>query len=274
MPYSGPDIGGFTGAPSPELFVRWFQIASYLPFFRTHCAFYLPAREPWEFGDEVLAILRHYLEQRYRLLPYWYTLAWHSSQSGHPLVRPLFWNDAQDQALWAVDDAFLVGDALLVAPVVTQGQTKRSVTLPRGGWYSLAEDFFYHGGASLDLDAPLAHLPVLVRAGSILPTVEENDLVLHLYRPLDGESGSGCLYTDAGDGYGAHRLDRFTLEPVEGGEYIFSWRSEGDFTLPYRLVSVRLHGFGTSPVRIAGREGTVQDGGVVTEPPAQVVIHE
>jgi alpha-glucosidase len=121
VPYSGPDIGGFTGAPSPELFVRWFQIASYLPFFRTHCAFYLPCREPWEFGDEVLAILRFHLEQRYRLLPYWYTQAWRSSVSGHPLVRPLFWNDAQNRALWEVDDAFLVGDDLLVAPVVVEG---------------------------------------------------------------------------------------------------------------------------------------------------------
>jgi alpha-glucosidase len=200
------------------LFVRWLQIASCLPFFRTHCAFYLPCREPWEFGDEVLAILRFHLEQRYRLLPYWYTQAWRSSVSGHPLVRPLFWKDAQNRALWEVDDAFLVGDDLLVAPVVVEGGTKRLVTLPAGGWYSLADDRFYPGGAAVELDAPLERLPLLVRAGSILPMVEGEDLVLHLYRP-GWRIREGWLYSDAGDGYRAYRLDHFTLEPAEGQVY-------------------------------------------------------
>jgi len=246
VPYSGPDIGGFTGAPSPELFVRWFQLASCLPFFRTHCAFYLPGREPWEFGAEVLAILRQYLEQRYRLLPYWYTLAWISSQSGHPLVRPLFWNDPHNTALWAVDDAFLVGDDLLVAPVVLEGGLKRSVALPRGGWYNLENDHFYPGGETIELDAPLERLPILVRAGTILPMAEGDGLVLHLYLPLDGQSGSGLLYSDAGDDYGPHRLERFSLAPLETDKYSFTWNTTGEYHWPYRSCSLHLHGFSTT----------------------------
>jgi alpha-glucosidase len=274
VPYSGPDIGGFTGAPSPELFVRWFQLASNLPFFRTHCAFYLPCREPWEFGEAVLAILRAHLEQRYRLLPYWYTLAWESGQFGYPLVRPLFWSDPQDHDLWRVDDSFLVGDALLVAPVLAEGVLKRSLTLPRGGWYSLADDYFYPGKTLIDIEAPLDKLPILARAGSILPMVDGDQLTLHLYCPLEGESGSGRLYSDAGDGYGPYRLDRFRLEPIGQSGYTFSWSFEGDYAWPYRSFALQLHGFNLPSLRIAGQDVLMCEGRALVEPLTQAVILE
>ena len=122
FPFAGPDIGGFSGEPpSAELFIRWFQLASFLPFFRTHSAWYLPRREPWEFGPEAEAILRKALELRYRLLPYWYTLAWEAGRTGAPPVRPLCWSDPGSAELRAADDAFLLGDALLVAPVFEPG---------------------------------------------------------------------------------------------------------------------------------------------------------
>ncbi len=123
-PYSGPDTGGFTNHPSPELYVRWFQLDSFLPVFRTHCAFYLPQREPWEFGPQALEILRAQLELRYKLMPYWYTLAWKASQTGEPLVRPLFWNEPENKELWKIDDEFMAGDAFLVAPVLAHGARK------------------------------------------------------------------------------------------------------------------------------------------------------
>jgi alpha-glucosidase len=274
VPYSGPDIGGFTGAPSPELFVRWFQLASFLPFFRTHCAFYLPCREPWEFGEEALNILRAQLEQRYRLLAYWYTLAWESSQTGCPLVRPLFWIDPQEHSLWEVDDAFLVGDVLLVAPVLAEGRRERSLTLPPGGWYDLVGDQFFSGKADVKIAAPLERVPVLVRAGSILPIVEGDQLTLHLYRPLDDGSGEGRIYSDAGDGYGQFRVDRFRLEPANKGEYAFSWTFEGEYAWPYRSVALQLHGFKATTLRIAGREIPFRNGQMHIEPFTQVVILE
>jgi alpha-glucosidase len=273
VPYSGPDIGGFTGAPSPELFVRWFQIASFLPFFRTHCAFYLPCREPWEFGEEVLSILRAVLEQRYRLMPYWYTLAWESARTGYPIIRPLFWNDAHNRALWAVDDAFLVGDSLLVAPVIEEGRLNRNLILPQGGWYGLADDRFHAGGTTVELDAPLEQVPALARAGSILPMADGDRLTLHLYRPLDNQVGGGRLYSDAGDGYDVARLDRFHLEPAGNGGYTLFWTSEGEYAWPYRSISFSLHGFTTGTVRLDGRETPLQDGQVLFEPMVKEVIH-
>jgi alpha-glucosidase len=145
LPFTGPDVGGFSGAPSVELYVRWFQMASFLPFFRTHSAIGVPRREPWTFGDRVLNILREFIKLRIQLMPYHYTLAWQASQSGLPPVRPLFWLDVQDQALWRIEDAFLLGDCLLVAPMLEEGQSKRSLQLPKGGWYNFWDDQLLNG---------------------------------------------------------------------------------------------------------------------------------
>ena len=248
MPYSGPDIGGFTGAPSPELFVRWFQLASFLPFFRTHCIFYLPNREPWEFGEEVLGILRQQLKQRYRLLPHWYTLAWQTSQTGQPLVRPLFWSDPHDQHLWEIDNAFLVGEALLVAPILEEAAQQRSLYLPKGNWYKYGGEQKYNGGTEIQLEAPLEHIPVLVRAGGIIPEVEESNLVLHIYRPHLGETGAGQLFSDAGNGFGENRLDQFTLSPELEQGYVLSWTAQGEYPFPYEKMVIKLHGFEGKPL--------------------------
>lgn len=184
VPYSGSDIGGFSGAPSTELYLRWFQMSAFLPFFRTHSSFYLPRREPWEFGDEAIGMIRWYLELRYRLLPYLYTLAWEASQTGAPLARPIFWNEPENPGLWQVEDAFMLGGDLIVAPVVEDGARQRTLQLPHGGWYSLSEDAYLDGSQQVTLEAPLGHIPVLVRAGAVLPMEEGGHLELHLYRPM------------------------------------------------------------------------------------------
>lgn len=259
VPYSGSDIGGFSGAPSTELYLRWFQMGTFLPFFRTHSSFYLPRRESWEFGDEALGIIRRYMELRYRLLPYLYTLAWETSQTGAPLARPLFWNEPENPALWQVEDAFLLGGDLLVAPVVEEGARQRTLQLPRGGWYSLSNDAYFDGSRQVNLDAPLEHIPVLVRAGAVLPMEEGERLELHVYRPPDGEAGGGQLYNDAGDGDGPWRLDRFRLTHIEGG-FELTKTSEGAFPGRYGRIEVHLHGFSATRVVVDGRETEHENG--------------
>ncbi len=249
MPYAGPDIGGFSGAPGAELYLRWFQLSSCLPFFRTHCIFFLPRREPWEFGPQVLDAARAQLQFRYRMMPYLYTLAWQASQDGSPLVRPLFWAAPAQRELWEVDDAFLLGGDVLVAPVVEEGARQRPIHLPPGGWYEWESQRLHRGPGWIQVDAPLERLPLLVRAGSILPTTEDGALVLHAYRPLPGEAGSGTLYSDAGDGFGAWRAERFGLAP-DGAGYTFTWESEGLFDWPYSAARLRLHGFEGARVTI------------------------
>ncbi|MGD8815112.1 MAG: glycoside hydrolase family 31 protein, partial [Anaerolineales bacterium] len=104
LPFAGPDIGGFSGEPSAELFTRWFQLATFLPFFRTHSALTTPHREPWCFGEPTLSIVREFLRLRKRLMPYIYTLAWETSQNGQPLALPLFWSSPDDAQLWDIED--------------------------------------------------------------------------------------------------------------------------------------------------------------------------
>ncbi|MEV5510574.1 glycoside hydrolase family 31 protein [Streptomyces orinoci] len=199
VPYSGPDIGGFTGSPSPELYLRWFQLGSFLPLFRTHSAISTGRREPWEFGPEVLEHAGTALRERQRLLPYWMTLAQLARRTGAPYVRPLWWRAPEDRALRDCEDAFLLGDSLLVAPVLEQGTDRRAVRLPRGCWYDTATGRLHEGPGQVLLDAPLSRIPVLARAGAVLPVAAPDGSVeLEVWTPAPGRTGGGVLIGEDG----------------------------------------------------------------------------
>lgn len=234
IPYSGPDIGGFSGAPDGELFTRWFQLAAFLPFFRIHSSIISPPREPWHFGEPYLSIVRAFARLRMRLMPYLYTLAWEASQRGWPLVRPLWWAHPEEADLWAVDDAFLLGEALLVAPVTEPGATTRRVRFPPGRWYDFWAGQVYEGGGLQPVAAPLERIPLFVRAGTILPLEDAGGeiLELRLYPPHPGERAHGRLYLDAGDGYGPHRRETYAAEWVQG-MWVPERQVEGDYPFPY-----------------------------------------
>ncbi|HEY9624542.1 MAG TPA: glycoside hydrolase family 31 protein [Crinalium sp.] len=250
IPYSGPDIGGFQGNPSAELYLRWFQMSTFLPFYRTHCSNNVEYRAPWTYGEPYYSIIRQFLQLRYRLMPYIYTLSWQSSQKGYPLVRPLFWNNPNDAGLWEVDDAFYLGDAMLVYPVVEEGGRSRTIRLPEGQWYSFWDNAVFEGPGSVEVDAPLETIPLLVKAGTVLPMIEDDVLVLHLYPPQSGESES-VVYSDAGDGHGESRLDRFRMVRFPDGVELF-WEQEGDYPFACKGIQIHLHGF---QVQHAWKEG-------------------
>ncbi len=247
--YYGSDIGGFTGIPSPELFTRWFQLMSFLPFFRTHCAFHVPRREPWEWGQPVMDRLRVALRRRYRLMPYWYTLALGAAEDGAPYVRPLAW---LDPSLRGVQDVFLVGDALLVAPVLLEGATARRLVLPDGAWFhgDTGERF---GPGEVEIPVGADDLPWFVRAGAVVPTEEERDgvrrLVLLVAPPAGpGPAPGGLLRTDAGDGWEPPHEERYRVQ------------SEGGVTVVHRevvaagalgFVDVEVRAVDGSPARLA-----------------------
>ena len=235
MPFSGPDIGGFDSHPSNELYVRWFQLGAYLPFFRVHCAAALPPREPWELGPEVLAQVRPALAERYALLPYWYTLAWEVHRTGAPYVRPLLWADPSDTGLRWEDDQFLLGDLLLVAPVLDEGARERTVRLPAGRWYDRLTGAAYDGPGHVTVPAPLDVTPVLVRAGAVLPVDKDGSVVLEAYvpGPSDGEPPpGGRLVTDAGDGFDAPVEERFAIERDAAGAHLVAYDGPAG-ALPY-----------------------------------------
>lgn len=169
--YMSSDIGGFAVDPAhptdAELYARWLQMGAFTPMLRTH-AQQLP--EPYHY-PEVEKISKKYIDMRYRFLPYNYTLAFENAAKGYPLARPLnFHGDNPGDKYACLDDEYLWGDNLLVAPVMTQGARSRSVTFPAGDWIDLDNTrLSYRGGTTATVRAPLDRLPLFVRAGAFLP---------------------------------------------------------------------------------------------------------
>lgn len=237
VPYCGSDVGGGPGAPppSPELYLRWFQLGAYLPLFRTHTGPGSGRREPWAFGPEVLEHARAALRERERLLPYFVTLARLSQRSGAPWVRPLWWGTPRDRALRECEDAFLLGDALLVAPVLEPGAERRTVRLPRGRWYDAAGGEVYEGPGQVVVEAPLSRIPVLVRAGTVLPvTGPGGGIELEVWAPPRGRTGGGVVAVDAGDGWGRVELERFSVRML-GREAVVAREGAAEVGYPVRV---------------------------------------
>jgi alpha-glucosidase len=239
VPYSGPDVGGFDGSPSPELYLRWFQLAAYLPLFRTHASLRAGRREPWEFGGEVLRHARAALLERRRLLPYFVTLAQLARRTGAPYARPVWWSAPEDRALRDCEDAFLLGDGLLVAPVLHPGADRRTVRLPHGRWYDTATERAYEGPGQVLVDAPLGRVPVFARAGAVIPVLgDRGGLELEVWAPAPGRTGGGLVVPDPGDGWADARIERYTVR-LRGRRVVVEGEREDGADVPSRPVRVR-----------------------------------
>ena len=209
MPYTGQDIGGFQGTPSPELYARWIEEGVFVPVMRAHGTFNSP-RWPWAFGDDVLASTKKAIELRYRLIPYFYTFAAETAATGAPLMRPLFLEFPKDEKTFNLEDEWLVGDRLLAAPVMAPGGL-RNVYLPAGGWYDFNTNAPVAGGKTFPVQVPLDTIPAYIRAGTILPLGpvlqstslgREDPLEVRVY---PGKDASFTLYEDDGDTYAYQR---------------------------------------------------------------------
>jgi len=279
VPYWGTDVGGFFH-PVPEtgeLYARWFQLGAFSPIFRSH-GWVWREHVPWAHGEEVEAICREYAELRYRLLPYTYTLAWQAHTLGLPLMRPLVLNYPDDPRVWGLGHQFLWGDDLLVAPVTREGARAWPVYLPAGGWYDFWSGTRYEGPVGITLDAPLDRLPLLVRAGAIVPM---GPVVQHTgERPLDeitlliypDGASSFELYEDDGrsNAYrrGHHALTRFECAATSTGITVRIGEPVGARAIvpASRRYLVRLRIDGATEVTVAGlgplprRAGPGQDG--------------
>ncbi|MCS0604432.1 glycoside hydrolase family 31 protein [Streptomyces sp. LP11] len=242
VPYSGSDVGGSGGSPSPELYLRSLQLGAYLPLFRTQAGPGAGCGEPWEFGAEVLEHARVALLERRRLRPYFVTLAQLARRTGAPYVRPLWWGAPEDRALRACEDAFLLGDGLLVAPVLDPGAGRRAVRLPGGRWYDTATEEAYEGPGQVFVDAPLSRIPVFARAGAVLPVRGPGGGVeLEVWAPARGRTGGGLVVPDAGDGWDDPEIERYVARSQGSSVVVTREREDGSGEPPY---PVRLRGLG------------------------------
>lgn len=169
MNFAGTDVGGFGSDSTPELFARWMQIGCFSPLFRNHCALGCRMQEPWQFGEEVLAISKKYISLRYELIPYLYDLMRETEQTGIPMVRPLVLEYDRDENVKNRNDEFMLGDRMLIAPVVEQGAREKLVYLPEGTWYDYWTGEAVEGGSFFVRKAPLDVCPIYVKAGAVIP---------------------------------------------------------------------------------------------------------
>lgn len=215
LPYWTTDTGGFfrpgdkqyTDPEYHELFLRWLQFSAFSPLMRVHG--FQTHTEPWNFGHTVEEEERQYLDLRYRLLPYIYSQAAQVTFHGFTFMRPLVMDFPSDVKALDQNDEYMFGQAFLVAPVLTSGARTWSVYTPAtpGGWYDWWTEKKVQGGRTAMLDAPLEKLPVLVRAGSIVPLApvtqyagDKTDGTLEL-RIYPGADANFTLYEDEGTNY-------------------------------------------------------------------------
>jgi alpha-glucosidase len=212
QPFSGPDIGGFLGNTTPDLWAKWLGFGVFMPFARGHACAGTNNKEPWAFGADIEKTSRIALERRYRLLPYLYTLFYNAHKTGLPLMSPVFFDDPADASLRAEDQVFLLGKNLLVVPSFA-----KDPFLPKGIWERLN---LVDGDQSDPYQAKL-----LIKGGSIIPvgkiiqnTNEKSIDKLTLFICLDSKGkANGELYWDAGEGWGFKNGDYslLTFQAVE-----------------------------------------------------------
>jgi alpha-D-xyloside xylohydrolase len=239
IPYWSADIGGFFGGDNhdrayADLFNRWEQFAIFTPQFRVHGV--QPGKEIWNWDGDIQPLLIDNVKLRYRLLPYIYSLSWDVTHNRGTMMRALAFDFRGDPKALAQTDEYMFGRALLVAPVVEKDARKRGVYLPAGTqWYDFFSGQRYAGGQTIEADAPMSHIPVFARAGSIMPVgpvkpyadaPSDEPVELRVY---PGANGSFALYDDAGNGFGYER-----------GEY--------------SLINIEWHDRART-LRLAGREG-------------------
>jgi alpha-glucosidase len=267
QPFVGADIGGFAGHANAELFLRWMQYGALTPFCRNHSEIGNVDQYAWAWGDVIEDLVRQAIGLRYRLLPYLYAAFVQAAESGAPVQRPLVFDYQYDPAVRDVDDQYLLGRDLLVAPVAGSGVTARQVYLPPGRWYDWHTGEAFDGGRFVIAPTPMDRIPVYARGGAVIPLWPEappstagyhpSEIELHLFVPDAAGPHLSLLQED--DGVTLAALDggclRTTFELRRDGSHL-SLRAdvEGDGYPEHARAAFQLlvHGAAPDVVRLDG----------------------
>lgn len=251
--FVGSDIGGFAGNATAELFARWVQLGILYPFMRAHSAMSTARREPWVFGAKIEDLCRKYIQLRYRLLPYLYTLFWQATQTGSPIFRPLLYNYPNDRKTYELHDQVFLGEGLMAAPVYRPGVEYRAVYLPEGVWYDWWTGERFNGPTHILAPAPLDIMPLYVKAGSIIPLYPvtqhiESEIPSQLTLRVFPGGGEFTLYEDDGDSfdYGEGNFSTTTYRVFGEQQYLVVEIAprQGIYSVPQREVTVEVVGIG------------------------------
>ncbi|TDE41999.1 DUF4968 domain-containing protein [Flavobacterium rhamnosiphilum] len=252
MGFTGSDIGGFAEQPSGELYARWIQLGVFHPFCRTHSSGDHGNQEPWAFDEEVIDITRKFVNLRYQLLPYLYTMFWQYIEEGIPMLKPLVYYDQEDIQTHYRNDEFVFGNQILVCPILEPNALGRRMYIPRGQWYNYWTNETVNGGKEIWVDTKFDEIPIFVKAGAIIPKypvqqyvgeLEFDELTLDIYYK-EGKEKS-VVYEDAQDGYdykkGRYSFLSFQTTGKEK-ELIIQLHKEGKYDTNYSKYKINLIG--------------------------------
>jgi alpha-glucosidase len=252
FPLVGADVGGFRGTPSPALLTRWIEVAAFTPFFRDHTEKGSADQEAYVGDAAEVAARRRAIAERYRLMPYLYTLAEEAARTGVPIMRPLLL-EFPEFGTGGPDSQFLFGPALLIAPPPDESEDDYLLVLPPG-----SDWFDYWTGHALGKEAPLLlspnihPLPVFARAGSILPrqplvqsTAERPQGALELL-VYPGPEASGTVYWDDGitlaHTRGVFLRQAFTARPGSEGLHLALSAQDGTYRPWWQAINIAVFG--------------------------------
>lgn len=209
--FVGNDVSGFGLDSSEELFIRWMEMGPFIPIFRNHSNMYTRRQEPWAFGPRAEKIAKKYIELRYELLPYIYDLYYISHKEGLPIFRPMIMEYEKDMNLLNMREQFMLGENMIVAPVLYEGERSKTVYLPKGSWFNYFTREKLQGGKWYKLPCELDEILVFVKEGAIIPTYNKKfrnvkERPKNILLKVFGENAKGFHYND----------DGHTMEYLEG----------------------------------------------------------
>ncbi|HAT4078254.1 glycoside hydrolase family 31 protein [Clostridium perfringens] len=223
--FVGNDVSGFGLDSSEELFIRWMEMGPFIPIFRNHSNMYTRRQEPWAFGPRAEKIAKKSIELRYELLPYIYDLYYISHKEGLPIFRPMIMEYEKDMNLLNMREQFMLGENMLVAPVLYEGERSKTVYLPKGSWFNYFTMEKLQGGKWYKLPCELDEILVFVKEGSIIPTYNKKfrnvkERPKNILLKVFGENAKGFHYND--DGHSMEYLEgKYTymdIKVVDGKE--------------------------------------------------------
>ncbi|MDM0555521.1 glycoside hydrolase family 31 protein [Clostridium perfringens] len=209
--FVGNDVSGFGLDSSEELFIRWMEMGTFIPIFRNHSNMYTRRQEPWAFGPRAEKIAKKSIELRYELLPYIYDLYYISHKEGLPIFRPMIMEYEKDMNLLNMREQFMLGENMIVAPVLYEGERSKTVYLPKGSWFNYFTREKLQGDKWYKLPCELDEILVFVKEGSIIPTYNKKfrnvkERPKNILLKVFGENAKGFHYND----------DGHTMEYLEG----------------------------------------------------------
>lgn len=241
--FTGVDVGGFGGDTNKELLIRWIEANLFIPFLRNHSSLNTKSQEPYAFDEETLNIYRKFLEIRYKFIPYLYDLSYRMSHFGETIIRPMFFEEVNEITI-NINDQYMVGDSLLIAPILNKDEEHRLIYLPKGKWVDYFTNEIIEGERYIIKNISLDSSGYYLKYNSIIPsylkmTSLNKSKIDTIIFNLIGEHGEYINYEDDGSSLN-YQKGKYNLYSLKFNENEFSLKTiHKGYKSTYKFIIVK-----------------------------------